>query len=226
MPSQSPEDGLETWAISEGNGSLKFKIIKPKKHLQRQMKKDFKVAKKQTRLNRRERENSIKDELEASIIYNVKGYRTDEDEMILKKLALVHSDQLPDMGLELIEKNIFQKGYRNILLLQKECREVVVGGILFNIIKERKVCTLDLMSIRTEDQVKGFGSFLFQEFVNHVQERGVKQIVVNADDYAVGFYQKQGFKAGQTLLNPGEVVKYLGDYTGCKIMSLRISKLR
>ncbi|WP_264525567.1 GNAT family N-acetyltransferase [Flavobacterium sp. N502536] len=70
--------------------------------------------------------------------------------------------------------------------------EVIVGYYSY-LFKEDKTVKMDNLFILPEYIGKGFGKYLFLDFLNRMKEAGVRIIQLDSEPNAEGFYSKMGF---------------------------------
>lgn len=107
--------------------------------------------------------------------------------------------------------------------LETEVKEalkmVVVGGITYKGFIDRGFIEIVFCAISSTEQVKGYGSFLMNHMKEQAKREGplVQHFLTYADNYAVGYFQKQGFTKDITL-DRSIWVGYIKDYDGGTLM--------
>lgn len=96
---------------------------------------------------------------------------------------------------------------------------VVVGGITYKGFFDRGFIEIVFCAISSTEQVKGYGSFLMNHMKEQAKREGplVQHFLTYADNYAVGYFQKQGFTKDITL-DRSIWVGYIKDYDGGTLM--------
>ena len=96
---------------------------------------------------------------------------------------------------------------------------VVVGGITFKGFIDRGFIEIVFCAISSTEQVKGYGSFLMNHMKEQARREGplVQHFLTYADNYAVGYFQKQGYTKDITL-DRSIWVGYIKDYDGGTLM--------
>lgn len=72
----------------------------------------------------------------------------------------------------------------------------IIGGCTFRLFPNQGFCEIVFCAISASEQVKGFGSILMSWLKEQVKESSqdrIKHLLTYADNYAVGYFRKQGF---------------------------------
>lgn len=107
--------------------------------------------------------------------------------------------------------------------LDEEVKEalkmVVVGGITYKGFIDRGFIEIVFCAISSTEQVKGYGSYLMNHMKEQAKKEGpkVEHFLTYADNYAVGYFQKQGFTK-EIALDRSVWVGYIKDYDGGTLM--------
>lgn len=158
--------------------------------------------------------------------------------ILLTALKNIFQKQLPKMPREYITRLIYDRSHKSLLILRPQppsnkspeiselphdireaLRMVVVGGITYKPFTDRGFIEIVFCAISSTEQVKGYGSFL----MNHMKEQAkcegpkVQHFLTYADNYAVGYFQKQGFTKDITL-DRSVWAGYIKDYDGGTLM--------
>ncbi|KDQ57812.1 hypothetical protein JAAARDRAFT_130557 [Jaapia argillacea MUCL 33604] len=137
--------------------------------------------------------------------------------VILTNLKTLFQKQLPKMPREYIARLVFDYNSRCLGIIKRGYK--VVGGICFRPFPHRGFAEIVFFATTSIDQVKGYGAMLMNHFKTHIQETypGMNHFLTYADNYAVGYFKKQGFSKDITL--PRSVwAGYIKDYEGGTIM--------
>lgn len=96
---------------------------------------------------------------------------------------------------------------------------VVVGGITYKGFLDRGFIEIVFCAISSTEQVKGYGSFLMNHMKEQAKKEGplIQHFLTYADNYAVGYFQKQGYTKDITL-DRSVWVGYIKDYDGGTLM--------
>lgn len=69
----------------------------------------------------------------------------------------------------------------------------LIIGYYSYFLKDEKVIELDNLFILPEHIGKGFGKYLFLDFLNRIKETGIEKIMLDSEPNAEEFYAKMGF---------------------------------
>ncbi|KAJ9080053.1 histone acetyltransferase [Entomophthora muscae] len=94
----------------------------------------------------------------------------------------------------------------------------VVGGITYRLFDQRGFAEIVFCAISSVEQVKGYGSHLMNHLKDHIlKDTNAKHFLTYADNYAIGYFKKQGFTREISL--PESVwMGYIKDYEGGTLM--------
>ncbi len=101
---------------------------------------------------------------------------------------------------------------------------VVIGGITYRLFPERGFCEIVFCAVSSTEQVKGFGAALMcqlKELVRAQTAGAVSHYLTYADNYAVGYFKKQGFSKTVSL-DRAVWGGYIKDYDGGTLMQCTI----
>ena len=94
----------------------------------------------------------------------------------------------------------------------------VLGGITYRPFVHRNFAEIVFCAIASTEQVQGFGSRLMCHVKEHVKKaHGIQNFLTYADNYAIGYFKKQGFTTDITL-DKALWVGYIKDYEGGTLM--------
>jgi histone acetyltransferase len=97
----------------------------------------------------------------------------------------------------------------------------IIGGICYRPYYEQRFGEIAFCAISGTEQVKGYGTLLMNYLKYHVQKDKLEYFLTYADNYAIGYFQKQGFS--KTVAMPKERwVGYIKDYDGGTLMECYI----
>jgi len=163
------------------------------------------------------RQEERKGLLRAQVIMNDK----DPQHMIwLATLKTIFAKQLPKMPKDYIVRLVFDRNHRSLCLLKNNN---VVGGITFRPFKEQGFLEIAFCAIMSSEQVKGYGTHLMNHLKNHAQAIQIYHFLTYADNYAIGYFRKQGFT--KTVQLPRKnFLGYIKDYDGGTIMECVVHK--
>ncbi|EJU04407.1 hypothetical protein DACRYDRAFT_76862 [Dacryopinax primogenitus] len=137
--------------------------------------------------------------------------------ILLTGLKNLFQKQLPNMPPEYIAKLVFDPNHCALAVVKKGLR--VVGGITFRSFEKRGFAEIVFCAVDSAEQSKGYGVHLMNHLKDYLRQAmpGINHFLTYADNYAVGYFRKQGFTKEITL--PRERwAGYIKDYEGATIM--------
>ncbi|XP_039592316.1 histone acetyltransferase KAT2B isoform X1 [Polypterus senegalus] len=158
--------------------------------------------------------------IEFHVVGNSLNQKPNKKIMIwLVGLQNVFSHQLPRMPKEYITRLVFDPKHKTLALI-KDGR--VIGGICFRMFPSQGFTEIVFCAVTSNEQVKGYGTHL----MNHLKEHHIKHSILNfltyADEYAIGYFKKQGFS--KDIKVPKEkYVGYIKDYEGATLMGCELN---
>lgn len=139
-----------------------------------------------------------------------------ESNIILTGLKCIFQKQLPKMPKDYIARLVYDRTHLSIAIVKKPLE--VVGGITYRPFKERKFAEIVFCAISSDQQVKGYGAHLMAHLKDYVKATSpVMHFLTYADNYAIGYFKKQGFTKEITL-DKSVWMGYIKDYEGGTIM--------
>ncbi len=93
----------------------------------------------------------------------------------------------------------------------------VVGGITYKPFYDRRFAEIVFCAIESTEQVKGYGARLMGQLKDHVALANIQHFLTYADNYAIGYFKKQGFTTEITL-DKSVWMGYIKDYEGGTLM--------
>ncbi|KAI8889729.1 putative histone acetyltransferase [Backusella circina FSU 941] len=140
--------------------------------------------------------------------------------ILLTGLKNVFQKQLPKMPKEYIARLVYDRNHHSIALIRTPHK--VIGGICYRPFDAQEFAEIVFCAVASTEQVKGYGSFIMNHLKDYVAENtNVKHFLTYADNYAVGYFRKQGFTTEITL-DKRKWVGYIKDYEGGTIMQCTI----
>ncbi|CDJ30109.1 histone acetyltransferase GCN5, putative [Eimeria mitis] len=146
------------------------------------------------------------------------------DRQPLHSMALVaakniFSRQLPKMPREYIVRLVFDRNHYTFCLIKQQ---QIIGGCCFRPYFKQKFAEVAFLAVTSSEQVKGYGTRLMNHLKEHVKKSGIEYFLTYADNFAVGYFRKQGFT--QKISMPKERwFGFIKDYEGGTLMECRIS---
>lgn len=147
----------------------------------------------------------------------------DHSMIILTGLKRIFQKQLPNMPADYIARLVYDKNHVGLALVKPDQTNKVMGGVSFRPFPSKKFAEIVFLAISGVEQVKGYGSRLMTHLKRHAyQTYGITSFLTYADNFAVGYFKKQGFTADISL--PQSLwVGYIKDYEGGTLMQCTIN---
>ncbi|KAG8707774.1 histone acetyltransferase, partial [Ceratobasidium sp. 395] len=145
--------------------------------------------------------------------------------ILLTGLKTLFQKQLPKMPREYIARLVYDRSSMGMAIVKRGLR--VVGGITFRPFPQRGFAEIVFFAISSVHQVAGFGAHLMNKFKMYIREQmpTIQHFLTYADNFAIGYFKKQGFTKEITL--PRSVwMGYIKDYEGGTIMQAILDKIR
>jgi hypothetical protein len=114
----------------------------------------------------------------------------DESLKALTTLKEIFSKQLPKMPKEYIVRLVFDLNHSSLAILKDGN---IIGGICYRPYFDQHFAEIAFCAISGTEQVRGFGTILMNNTKRFVQKQGIEYFLTFADNYAIGYFQKQGF---------------------------------
>ncbi|KAK5581480.1 hypothetical protein RB653_001513 [Dictyostelium firmibasis] len=132
----------------------------------------------------------------------------------LMNLKNVFSKQLPKMPREYIVRLMFDRFHHSLLIIKNNN---VIGGICFRPFPQQGFIEIAFCAITSSEQVKGYGSFLMTHLKEHNRKVGIYHFLTFADNFAIEYFQKQGFTHEITLAKE-KWKGFIQEYDGGSLM--------
>ena len=127
----------------------------------------------------------------------------------------IFCQQLPRMGREYICRLVFDP--RHITLALIKDGHHVIGGINFRPFYQQHFSEIVFCAVCFNEQVKGYGTRLMNYLKDYHSAIGMKYLLTYADEYAVGYFEKQGFTDVITMAKK-QYHGYIKEYEGATLM--------
>lgn len=142
----------------------------------------------------------------------------DESLIALTTLKEIFSKQLPKMPKEYIVRLVFDLNHYSLAILKSGN---IIGGICYRPYFEQHFAEIAFCAISGTEQVRGYGTILMNNTKHHVQKQGIEYFLTFADNYAIGYFQKQGFT--KTIgLSKERWLGWIKEYDGGTLMECYI----
>ena len=165
-----------------------------------------------------------------------------ESMIYLVNLKNIFCRQLPRMPKEYIARLVLDRRHRSMVLLKREddaaesvvTNYTVIGGVCFRPFFDQGFAEIVFLAITNTEQVKGYGTRLMNHLKEHVKsmkprariDRGdgvVDHFLTYADNFAVGYFRKQGFTKEVTMKEE-RWAGFIKDYEGGTLMECIINR--
>lgn len=162
------------------------------------------------------------------------GWSEQTAENILHFKAILQK-QLPKMPREYIFKQIFNEKHHNILCF---LNDEIIGGVCYRPFYEQNFIEIVFLAVEANLQVSGHGSMIIDLLKEHIKREIQKidldfrkylefpkrlknpiYIMAYADNYAIGFFKKQGFSTDIYFNN---WQGYIKDYEGGTLVQCKV----
>lgn len=138
-------------------------------------------------------------------------------------LKNIFSQQLPNMPREYIARLVLDRNHKSLMVVKNGgC----VGGITFRSFhfrEQKGFAEIAFCAIKAEQQVKGYGTRLMNHLKEWVKTRQIDLFVTYADNYAIGYFKKQGFTKCPANNTEARYAGYIKDYDGGTLMECSIN---
>lgn len=144
---------------------------------------------------------------------------TPEHMVQLTTLKNIFAKQLPKMPKEYIVRLVFDRNHHSMVILKNGTH--VIGGICYRPFQPNRFAEIAFCAINAADQVKGYGTRLMNHLKEYVKQTGITHFLTYADNYAIGYFKKQGFAKVVSMPKPNWF-GYIKDYDGGTLMECTI----
>lgn len=160
---------------------------------------------------------SVIEEKEGKIEFRVvNNDNSKEHLMVLTGLKNIFQKQLPKMPREYISRLVYDRSHLSMAVVRKPL--TVVGGITYRPFNNREFAEIVFCAISSTEQVRGYGAHLMNHLKDYVRATSpIKYFLTYADNYAIGYFKKQGFTKEITL-DKSVWMGYIKDYEGGTLM--------
>ena len=137
-------------------------------------------------------------------------------------LKSLFARQLPKMPKEYIVRLVFDRRHKSLAILSQDPKhaggdEEIIGGICYRAYPEMRFAEIAFCAVSASQQVKGYGTKLMNLLKRQMVLEGLEYSITYADNYAIGYFKKQGFT--KTITMPkGRFHGLIKDYDGGTMM--------
>ncbi|KAJ5871504.1 Histone acetyltransferase (Gcn5) [Penicillium soppii] len=136
--------------------------------------------------------------------------------IVLTGLKCIFQKQLPKMPKDYIARLVYDRSHLSIAIVKHPLE--IVGGITYRPFNTRTFAEIVFCAISSDQQVKGYGAHLMSHLKDYVKATSpIMHFLTYADNYAIGYFQKQGFTK-QITLEKSIWMGYIKDYEGGTLM--------
>ncbi|XP_052865783.1 histone acetyltransferase KAT2A [Anopheles cruzii] len=154
-------------------------------------------------------------EIEFHVVGNSLTKAVEKKSMLwLLGLHSVFAHQLPGMPREYISQLVFDPKHKTLALI-KEGRPI--GGICFRTFVTQGFTEIVFCAVTSSEQVKGYGTHLMNHLKDYSTQRGIKHFLTYADEFAIGYFKKQGFSKDIKVARP-VYAGFIKEYEGATLM--------
>mmetsp|Transcript_30058 Transcript_30058/g.54357 ORF Transcript_30058/g.54357 Transcript_30058/m.54357 type:complete len:442 (-) Transcript_30058:61-1386(-) len=146
-----------------------------------------------------------------------------EDSLIkLIGLKQLFSKQLPKMPRAYIARLVFDRRHTSLAILSTDPEhrgtdDEIIGGICYRGFDDMRFAEIAFCAVSASHQVKGYGTKLMNLLKRHAVTEGIEYFITYADNYAIGYFKKQGFSKNISMPK-GRYNGLIKDYDGGTMM--------
>jgi histone acetyltransferase len=138
----------------------------------------------------------------------------------LIRLKNIFRKQLPKMPGEYIVRLVLDKKHKCMIVSRNNS---IIGGVCFRFFEGQIFSEIAFLAITYSEQVKGYGTILMNQLKNYVREYNIRYFLTYADNFALGYFKKQGFSTEVDSILPEYIWKgYIKDYDGGTLMVCKL----
>jgi histone acetyltransferase len=143
-----------------------------------------------------------------------------KSESMVKLIGLksLFAKQLPKMPRPYIARLVLDRRHTSLAILSENpdvqgSDEEIIGGICYRAFPEMRFAEIAFCAVNATHQVKGYGTKLMNLLKQMGAETGLEYFITYADNYAIGYFKKQGFS--KTIqMSKNRYKGYIKDYDG------------
>lgn len=176
-----------------------------------------------TALVEEENKNNAYDSIKYTVVSN-----DGEASSLVKLIGLknLFAKQLPKMPKEYIARLVFDRRHKSLAILSDDPSvvggdEEIIGGICYRPYEEMRFAEIAFCAVSASQQVKGYGTKLMNLLKRHVISEGIEYFITYADNYAIGYFKKQGFNKSISMPK-GRFHGLIKDYDGATMVECYI----
>ena len=133
-------------------------------------------------------------------------------------LKSLFAKQLPKMPRAYIARLVLDRRHTSLAILSdnpalQDSDEEIIGGICYRAFEQERFAEIAFCAVNATHQVKGYGTKLMNLLKQTGARHGIEFFITYADNYAIGYFKKQGFT--KTITMPkGRYSGLIKDYDG------------
>ncbi|KAF2648939.1 histone acetyltransferase GCN5-like protein [Lophiostoma macrostomum CBS 122681] len=145
--------------------------------------------------------------------------------VILTGLKNLFQKQLPKMPKDYIARLVYDRTHLSLAIVKFPLE--VIGGITIREFRKRNFAEIVFCAVSSDQQVKGYGAHMMAHLKDFVKATSsIMHFLTYADNFATGYFQKQGFTREITLPKSAWM-GYIKDYEGGTLMQCTmLSRIR
>ena len=133
----------------------------------------------------------------------------------------IFATQLPKMPREYIVRLVMDRNHETLCLLKNN--ETVIGCVCYRPNVQQKFAEIAFLAVDSSEQVRGHGTRLMNELKERVKRDKISYFLTYADNYAIGYFKKQGFS--KTITFDERMWRgYIKDYDGGTLMQCYVDE--
>ncbi|OMJ65818.1 hypothetical protein SteCoe_37571 [Stentor coeruleus] len=138
----------------------------------------------------------------------------------LVKLKNIFRKQLPKMPGEYIVRLVLDRKHKSMIASKGN---QIIGGVCFRYFDGQCFSEIAFLAVTYSEQVRGYGTMLMNNLKNYVMKESIRYFLTYADNFALGYFKKQGFTTDVDPILPENVWKgYIKDYDGGTLMLCKL----
>ena len=144
----------------------------------------------------------------------VRNDSTDAAVKMLIQVKTVFTQQLPKMPRAYISRLVLDRQHVSLVCT---FRGEVVGGITYRPVMSQRMAEIVFCAVSAKHQVQGYGTRIMNQIKEQCKRDNIEGMLTYADNHAVGYFRKQGFKK-QVTMKRERWQGFLKDYEGATLM--------
>ncbi|XP_037033145.1 histone acetyltransferase KAT2A [Bradysia coprophila] len=154
-------------------------------------------------------------EIEFHVLGNSLTHPVSKQSMLwLLGLHSVFAHQLTEMPREYISQLVFDPKHKTLAVIKDG---TPIGGICFRTFPTQGFTEIVFCAVTSSKQVKGYGTHMMNHLKDYSTQRGIKHFLTYADEFAIGYFRKQGFSDDIKVARP-VYAGYIKEYEGATLM--------